>query len=166
MYSAVSISRTEKNNIYSASCIYWCFTVALLWNNGELINFLSFQLLLPLKTQEDLDQAVLTLGCSSGINGLLRILLKTPKNNHVSFLTPCTPWRHEVGHWRDLKRKNLLPCLLILMQSALFTQQHFNTIYRKPYRHTEIHQCVNHNNCVGKPCYLLNCTDCINAAVL
>lgn len=42
--------------------------------------FLSFQLLLPLKTQEDLDQAVLTLGCSSGTNGLLRILLKTPKN--------------------------------------------------------------------------------------
>lgn len=46
--------------------------------------FLSFQLLLPLKTQEDLDQAVLTLGCSTGTNGLLRILLKTPKNNHVS----------------------------------------------------------------------------------
>lgn len=46
--------------------------------------FLSFQLLLPLKTQEDLDQAVLTLGCTSGANGLLRILLKTPKNNHVS----------------------------------------------------------------------------------
>lgn len=46
--------------------------------------FLSFKLLLPLKTQEDLDQAVLTLGCSSGTNGLLRILLKTPKNNHVS----------------------------------------------------------------------------------
>lgn len=50
----------------------------------ELYVFLSFQLLLPLKTQEDLDQAVLTLGCSSGTNGLLRILLKTPKNNHVS----------------------------------------------------------------------------------
>uniref|UniRef100_A0A8D3AQD8 Mitogen-activated protein kinase kinase kinase 22 n=1 Tax=Scophthalmus maximus TaxID=52904 RepID=A0A8D3AQD8_SCOMX len=33
-------------------------------------------------TQEDLDQAVLTLGSSSGTNGLLRILLKTPKNNH------------------------------------------------------------------------------------
>ena len=46
--------------------------------------FLSFQLLQPLKTQEDLEQAVLTLGCSSGANGLLRILLKTPKNNHVS----------------------------------------------------------------------------------
>lgn len=46
--------------------------------------YLSIQLLLPLKTQEDLDQAVLTLGCSSGTNGLLRILLKTPKNNHVS----------------------------------------------------------------------------------
>lgn len=50
-----------------------------------LCAFLSYQLLLPLKTQEDLDQAVLTLGCSSGTNGLLRILLKTLKNNHVSF---------------------------------------------------------------------------------
>uniref|UniRef100_A0A7N8Y1H1 Mitogen-activated protein kinase kinase kinase 22 n=1 Tax=Mastacembelus armatus TaxID=205130 RepID=A0A7N8Y1H1_9TELE len=44
--------------------------------------FMEKELLLPLKTQEDLDQAVLTLGCSSGTNGLLRILLKTPKNNH------------------------------------------------------------------------------------
>lgn len=41
-------------------------------------------MLLPLKSQEDLDQAVLTLGSSSVANGLLRILLKTPKNNHVS----------------------------------------------------------------------------------
>ncbi|XP_055007068.1 mitogen-activated protein kinase kinase kinase 3-like isoform X2 [Boleophthalmus pectinirostris] len=40
--------------------------------------FMEKELLLPLKTQEDLDQAVLTLGT----NGLLRILLKTPKNNH------------------------------------------------------------------------------------
>lgn len=46
--------------------------------------FLSIQLLLPLKTQEDLDQAVMTLSLSSGVNGLLRILLKTPKNNPVS----------------------------------------------------------------------------------
>lgn len=46
--------------------------------------FLSIQMLLPLKTQEDLDQAVMTLGLSSGVNGLLRILLKTPKNNPVS----------------------------------------------------------------------------------
>lgn len=46
--------------------------------------FWSIQLLLPLKTQEDLDQAVTTLGSSSGVNGLLRILLKTPKNNPVS----------------------------------------------------------------------------------
>lgn len=45
---------------------------------------LSIQMLLPLKTQEDLDQAVMTLGLSSGVNGLLRILLKTPKNNPVS----------------------------------------------------------------------------------
>lgn len=45
---------------------------------------MSIQLLLPLKTQEDLDQAVTTLGSSSGVNGLLRILLKTPKNNPVS----------------------------------------------------------------------------------
>ncbi|KAM7390414.1 hypothetical protein PAMA_008535 [Pampus argenteus] len=44
--------------------------------------FMEKELLLPLKTQEDLDQAVLTLSCSSGVNGLLRILLKTPKNNH------------------------------------------------------------------------------------
>ncbi|KAK5849637.1 hypothetical protein PBY51_013956 [Eleginops maclovinus] len=44
--------------------------------------FMEKELLLPLKTQEDLDQAVLTLGCSTGTNGLLRILLKTPKNNH------------------------------------------------------------------------------------
>uniref|UniRef100_A0A672HDJ4 Mitogen-activated protein kinase kinase kinase 3-like n=1 Tax=Salarias fasciatus TaxID=181472 RepID=A0A672HDJ4_SALFA len=44
--------------------------------------FMEKELLLPLKTQEDLDQAVLTLGCSAGTNGLLRILLKTPKNNH------------------------------------------------------------------------------------
>ncbi|CAL9698046.1 unnamed protein product [Knipowitschia caucasica] len=40
--------------------------------------FMDKELLLPVKTQEDLDQAVLTLGT----NGLLRILLKTPKNNH------------------------------------------------------------------------------------
>lgn len=46
--------------------------------------FLSFQSLLPLKTQDDLDQAVVTLGSTSGTNGLLRIQLKTPKNNHVS----------------------------------------------------------------------------------
>lgn len=59
--------------------------VEQLWTKGHLpYVFLSFQLLLPLKTQEDLDQAVTTLGCSSGANGLLRILLKTPKNNHVS----------------------------------------------------------------------------------
>uniref|UniRef100_A0AAQ4REN4 Mitogen-activated protein kinase kinase kinase 22 n=1 Tax=Gasterosteus aculeatus aculeatus TaxID=481459 RepID=A0AAQ4REN4_GASAC len=44
--------------------------------------FMEKELPLPLKTQEDLDQAVLTLGCSSGTNGLLRILLKTSKNNH------------------------------------------------------------------------------------
>uniref|UniRef100_A0A8C4E544 Mitogen-activated protein kinase kinase kinase 22 n=1 Tax=Dicentrarchus labrax TaxID=13489 RepID=A0A8C4E544_DICLA len=44
--------------------------------------FMEKELLLPLKTQEDLDQAVLMLGCTSGTNGLLRILLKTPKNNH------------------------------------------------------------------------------------
>ncbi|KAI9519573.1 hypothetical protein NQZ68_027754, partial [Dissostichus eleginoides] len=44
--------------------------------------FMEKELLQPLKTQEDLEQAVLTLGCSSGANGLLRILLKTPKNNH------------------------------------------------------------------------------------
>ena len=35
-------------------------------------------MLLPLKTQEELDRAVLL-----GVNGLLRVLLKTPKN-HVS----------------------------------------------------------------------------------
>ncbi|KAM4606488.1 mitogen-activated protein kinase kinase kinase 22 [Polymixia lowei] len=40
------------------------------------------ELLLPLKTQEDLDRAVLTVGCSTGVNSLLRVLLKTPKNNH------------------------------------------------------------------------------------
>lgn len=44
---------------------------------------LPLQLVLPLKTQEDLDQAVLA-GSSSVTNGLLRILLKTPQNNHVS----------------------------------------------------------------------------------
>lgn len=43
----------------------------------------SPQLMLPLKTQEDLDQAVTTLGISSGANGLLKIQLKTPKNNPV-----------------------------------------------------------------------------------
>lgn len=72
-----------------ASRMHSCICMLLLWNNGEgkghvLYVFLSFQLLLPLKTQEDLDQAVLTLSCTSGANGLLRILLKTPKNNHVS----------------------------------------------------------------------------------
>ncbi|KAM6977267.1 mitogen-activated protein kinase kinase kinase 22 [Aplochiton taeniatus] len=40
------------------------------------------ELLVPLKTQEDLDRAVQTVGGSTGINSLLRILLKTPKNNH------------------------------------------------------------------------------------
>uniref|UniRef100_A0A8C5DP83 Mitogen-activated protein kinase kinase kinase 3-like n=1 Tax=Gouania willdenowi TaxID=441366 RepID=A0A8C5DP83_GOUWI len=44
--------------------------------------FMEKELLLPLKTQEDLDQAVLNMSCNSGANGLLRILLKTPKNNH------------------------------------------------------------------------------------
>lgn len=72
-----------------ASRMHCSICMLLLWNNGEgkghvLYVFLSFQLLLPLKTQEDLDQAVQTLGSSSGANGLLRILLKTPKNNHVS----------------------------------------------------------------------------------
>uniref|UniRef100_A0A3P9KTB8 Mitogen-activated protein kinase kinase kinase 3 n=1 Tax=Oryzias latipes TaxID=8090 RepID=A0A3P9KTB8_ORYLA len=43
--------------------------------------FLEKELVLPLKTQEDLDQAVLA-GSSSVTNGLLRILLKTPQNNH------------------------------------------------------------------------------------
>uniref|UniRef100_A0A3B3UQZ3 Mitogen-activated protein kinase kinase kinase 22 n=1 Tax=Poecilia latipinna TaxID=48699 RepID=A0A3B3UQZ3_9TELE len=46
--------------------------------------FMEKELLLPLKSQEDLDQAVLSLGNTSGTNGLLRILLKTPKNNPVS----------------------------------------------------------------------------------
>jgi len=41
-------------------------------------------MLLPLKTQEDLDRAVQMVGCGNGVNGLLRVLLKTPKNNHVS----------------------------------------------------------------------------------
>lgn len=50
----------------------------------ELHVFFSTQLMVPLKTQEDLDQAVTTLGGSPGVNGLLRILLKTPKNNPVS----------------------------------------------------------------------------------
>lgn len=53
-------------------------------NGHELHVFLSVQLLLPLKTQEDLDQAVTTSGSGFGVNGLLRILLKTPKNNPVS----------------------------------------------------------------------------------
>ncbi|PWA18019.1 hypothetical protein CCH79_00004153 [Gambusia affinis] len=43
--------------------------------------FMEKELLLPLKSQEDLDQAVQSLGNTSGTNGLLRILLKTPKNN-------------------------------------------------------------------------------------
>ncbi|KAI4901417.1 hypothetical protein NFI96_018548 [Prochilodus magdalenae] len=38
--------------------------------------------LVPLKCQEDLDRAVLSLSSSSGTNGLLRVLLKTPTNNH------------------------------------------------------------------------------------
>ncbi|XP_028825851.1 mitogen-activated protein kinase kinase kinase 22 isoform X2 [Denticeps clupeoides] len=36
------------------------------------------EMLLPLKTQEDLDRAVV----SSAMNNYLRVLLKTPKNNH------------------------------------------------------------------------------------
>ncbi|XP_056155497.1 mitogen-activated protein kinase kinase kinase 22 [Lampris incognitus] len=40
------------------------------------------ELVLPLKTQEDLDRAVLTVGSNAGVNSLLRVLLKTPKNNH------------------------------------------------------------------------------------
>lgn len=65
--------------------------------------FWFFQLLLPLKTQEDLDQAVLTLSSSSGANGLLRILLKTPKNNHVSFTRSCTSQRNKSDHWSGRK---------------------------------------------------------------
>ncbi|CAL8294141.1 unnamed protein product [Lota lota] len=42
--------------------------------------YLDKEMLLPLKTQEDLDRAVLLVG--SGVNGLLRVLLKTPKSNH------------------------------------------------------------------------------------
>lgn len=60
-------------------------------NGHELHVFLSAQLLLPLKTQEDLDQAVTTSGSGSGVNGLLRILLKTPKNNPVSAEDVKTP---------------------------------------------------------------------------
>lgn len=62
---------------------FQCHSV-IVGHGHELRVFLSIQLLLPLKTQEDLDQAVTTLGSSSGVNGLLRILLKTPKNNPVS----------------------------------------------------------------------------------
>ncbi|KAJ3611634.1 hypothetical protein NHX12_021649 [Muraenolepis orangiensis] len=40
------------------------------------------EMLLPLKTQEDLDRAVMLGGCSTGVNGLLRVVLKTPKSNH------------------------------------------------------------------------------------
>ncbi|XP_061876652.1 mitogen-activated protein kinase kinase kinase 22 [Entelurus aequoreus] len=49
--------------------------------------FTEKELLLPLKTQEDLDQAVLSLSCSTATSGLLRILLKTPKNNHYLQVT-------------------------------------------------------------------------------
>uniref|UniRef100_A0A3Q2XVQ6 Mitogen-activated protein kinase kinase kinase 22 n=1 Tax=Hippocampus comes TaxID=109280 RepID=A0A3Q2XVQ6_HIPCM len=44
--------------------------------------FMEKEMLLPLKSQEDLDQAVFSLVSSTVTNGLLRILLKTPKNNH------------------------------------------------------------------------------------
>lgn len=64
--------------VMEMSCVFLCLL------------FRSSQLLLPLKTQEDLDQAVLTLSCSSGINSLLRILLKTPKNSHVSSICANT----------------------------------------------------------------------------
>lgn len=67
-------------------------------NSRELHAFLSLQLLLPLKTQEDLDQAVTTLASSSGVNGLLRILLKTPKNNPVSAEDMKLIHRATLGH--------------------------------------------------------------------
>ncbi|KAG7259528.1 hypothetical protein CRUP_014154 [Coryphaenoides rupestris] len=44
--------------------------------------YLDKEMQLPLKTQEDLDRAVQMAGCGNGVNGLLRVLLKTPKNNH------------------------------------------------------------------------------------
>ncbi|XP_036377186.1 mitogen-activated protein kinase kinase kinase 22 isoform X1 [Megalops cyprinoides] len=44
------------------------------------------ELLLPLKCQEDLDKVVLSLDSSPTVNSLLRVLLKTPKNNNQQFL--------------------------------------------------------------------------------
>ncbi|XP_030625457.1 mitogen-activated protein kinase kinase kinase 22 [Chanos chanos] len=38
--------------------------------------------LVALKCQDDLDKAILSLGSSTGTNGVLRVVLKTPKNNH------------------------------------------------------------------------------------
>lgn len=67
----------------SCMCLYTPPFLAQWVIKGHVM-YVSLQLLQPLKTQEDLEQAVLTLGCSPGANGLLRILLKTPKNNHVS----------------------------------------------------------------------------------
>ncbi|XP_023656029.1 mitogen-activated protein kinase kinase kinase 22 [Paramormyrops kingsleyae] len=40
------------------------------------------ELLYSLKCQDDVDKAVLSLDRSNGISSLLRVLLKTPKNNH------------------------------------------------------------------------------------
>lgn len=73
---SVTSLRKQRSN-------FQCHSI-IVETSHELHVFVSIQLLLPLKTQEDLDQAVTTLGSSSGVNGLLRILLKTPKNNPVS----------------------------------------------------------------------------------
>lgn len=42
------------------------------------------QMLVALKCQEDLDRAVQGLSSSSGMNNVLRVILKTPPNNQVS----------------------------------------------------------------------------------
>lgn len=72
--SDVTEEAEKQLSLSQRYCGKWC----------ELRVFFSTQLMVPLKTQEDLDQAVTTLGSSPGVNGLLRILLKTPKNNPVS----------------------------------------------------------------------------------
>lgn len=106
---------------------FQCHSIVV--ENGH--GFFSIQLLLPLKTQEDLDQAITTLGSSSGVNGLLRILLKTPKNNPVS-----------------------------AEATKLITERLLNRLHNLAALHkcgcADDH-CVdgNHNNCFGNSCWQL-----------
>lgn len=70
-----------NRHVRICTCTTSCFCNCV--NAWHVLYFWS-QMLLALKCQEDLDRAVQALSSSAGMNNLLRVILKTPPNNHVS----------------------------------------------------------------------------------